>query len=122
MVLPDRSSSEIPRLVLPDELFVNIAVTLSAEINRFLGFLQYVASGRNLKQFLMVCSNDGTFCWYPLIASIMLAFSWCLHCEKLFCETNHSFLGNQTKNASLAKVMNHISIQTREKRHSDIII
>ncbi|XXG65905.1 hypothetical protein AAC387_Pa05g3495 [Persea americana] len=52
--LLNRSSSEIPRLVLPDELFVNIAVTLSAEINRFLGFLQDVASGRNLKQFLMV--------------------------------------------------------------------
>ncbi|XP_072989211.1 reticulon-like protein B8 [Typha latifolia] len=47
-------SSEVPRLQLPDELFVNIAVAIGAQINQFLGLIQDVSCGRNLKQFLIV--------------------------------------------------------------------
>lgn len=50
----NRTPSKVPRLRLPEELFVNIGVTIGAEINRFLGFLQNVSTGGNLKQFLMV--------------------------------------------------------------------
>ncbi|KAG6718138.1 hypothetical protein I3843_04G126500 [Carya illinoinensis] len=49
-----RSHSKIPRLVIPNEIFVNIASSLSAEVNQALGFLQDVAYGGNIKQFLMV--------------------------------------------------------------------
>ncbi|XP_072958541.1 reticulon-like protein B8 isoform X2 [Typha angustifolia] len=47
-------SSEVPRLQLPDELFVNIAVAIGAQINQFLGLIQDISCGRNLKQFLIV--------------------------------------------------------------------
>ncbi|KAK1281466.1 Reticulon-like protein B8 [Acorus calamus] len=53
-VLVNRSSSEVPRLVIPNELYANIAVSVGAEVNRFLDFLQDVATGKNLKQFIMV--------------------------------------------------------------------
>ncbi|XP_050249438.1 reticulon-like protein B8 isoform X1 [Quercus robur] len=49
-----RSQSKVPRLVLPKEIFVNIAVQIGAEVNRALGFLQDVACGGNIKQFLLV--------------------------------------------------------------------
>ncbi|PKU61714.1 Reticulon-like protein B8 [Dendrobium catenatum] len=50
----NRSSSEVPRLVLPNEYFVNAAVSIGAQVNMFLGFIQDVACGRDLKMFAMV--------------------------------------------------------------------
>ncbi|PRQ52164.1 hypothetical protein RchiOBHm_Chr2g0152491 [Rosa chinensis] len=55
--LVNRSSSKIPRLVLPEDLFVNIAISIGAEINRGLEFIQDVACGGNLKQFLVVVAS-----------------------------------------------------------------
>ncbi|KAL5731647.1 hypothetical protein ACHQM5_004354 [Ranunculus cassubicifolius] len=52
--LVTRNPSEVPRLRLPEELFVNIGISVGAEVNRFLGFLQDVSTGGNLKQFVMV--------------------------------------------------------------------
>ncbi|KAI4378372.1 hypothetical protein MLD38_015861 [Melastoma candidum] len=49
-----RSPSDVPRIVLPKELFVNVAVSAGYYLNQALGFLQDVALGGNLKQFLMV--------------------------------------------------------------------
>ncbi|XP_074355779.1 reticulon-like protein B8 [Apium graveolens] len=49
----NRSPSKVPRLVLPDDLFVHVAILISAELNRGLAFLQDIACGRNIKQFLM---------------------------------------------------------------------
>ncbi|KAF6156542.1 hypothetical protein GIB67_000007 [Kingdonia uniflora] len=66
--LMNRSPSQVPRIVLPDELFVNIAITIGAEVNRFLAFLQNVASGGNLKQFLAVVLS--------LLAASVIG-SWC---------------------------------------------
>ncbi|KAJ8527883.1 hypothetical protein K7X08_015334 [Anisodus acutangulus] len=48
------SQSKVPRLVLPVDLFINIAKTIGAEINHGLGFLQDVSAGGNLKQFAVV--------------------------------------------------------------------
>ncbi|KAF9609712.1 hypothetical protein IFM89_018160 [Coptis chinensis] len=45
--------SKVPRVRLLEELFANIGVSIGAEVNRFLGYLQNVACGGNLKQFLM---------------------------------------------------------------------
>ncbi|CAK9133183.1 unnamed protein product [Ilex paraguariensis] len=61
-------SPSIPRLVLPEELFVNIAVTVGAQVNVFLGFVQDVACGRNMKQFLVVVAS----LWAAAIIG-----SWC---------------------------------------------
>ncbi|XP_062153334.1 reticulon-like protein B8 isoform X2 [Alnus glutinosa] len=52
-----RSQTKVPRLVLPEEIFVNIAITISAEVNRALSFLQDVASGGNIKQLLVVLAS-----------------------------------------------------------------
>ncbi|RDX75001.1 Reticulon-like protein B8, partial [Mucuna pruriens] len=52
--LGDRKQSKVPRFVLPDNFFVNIATTVGAEVNMGLRFLQDVACEGNLKQFLLV--------------------------------------------------------------------
>ncbi|KAK2994269.1 hypothetical protein RJ640_011936 [Escallonia rubra] len=56
----NRSPAKVPRLVLPDELFVNIAISIGAELNRALGFLQDVACGGNIKQVLVVVASMWT--------------------------------------------------------------
>ncbi|KAF2302248.1 hypothetical protein GH714_033866 [Hevea brasiliensis] len=48
----NRSSSKVPRLVLPDEVFVSVGRSIGIEVNHALKFLQDVSSGGNLKQFL----------------------------------------------------------------------
>ncbi|KAJ7960619.1 Reticulon-like protein [Quillaja saponaria] len=53
----NRSSSKAPRLVLPEDYFVTIAVIVGKEVNHALEFLQDVAYGGNLKQFLMVVAS-----------------------------------------------------------------
>lgn len=50
-----RTSSNVPHLDLPEELFVEIAVSFGAEANRALHFLQDIACNGDLKQFLGVC-------------------------------------------------------------------
>nr|XP_028963993.1 reticulon-like protein B8 isoform X6 [Malus domestica] len=53
-MISSSSPSKVPRLVLPEDLFVNIAVSIGAQINRGLAFVQDVAYGGNVKQFLKV--------------------------------------------------------------------
>lgn len=70
--------SEIPRLVLPKELFVNAAVSVGAQVNQFLGFIQDVAIGRDVKQFAMVvlgllaAALIGS--WFNLLTVIYVGF------------------------------------------------
>ncbi|KAL7215633.1 hypothetical protein ACSBR1_027728 [Camellia fascicularis] len=66
--LLNRSQSKTPRLVLPDELFVNTAKSIGAEVNQALGFLQDLACGGNIKQFLAVLAS--------LLAAAVIG-SWC---------------------------------------------
>ncbi|XP_059664895.1 reticulon-like protein B8 isoform X2 [Cornus florida] len=63
-----RPSSKVPRLILPKELFVNIANSVGAEINRALGYLQDIASKGNLKEFLVAVVS--------LLVAGMIG-SWC---------------------------------------------
>ncbi|CAN6281108.1 unnamed protein product [Urochloa humidicola] len=51
------SPSEVPRVELPDELFVNIAVAIGAQVNKFLSFLQDVSCERNLKHFVVAITG-----------------------------------------------------------------
>ncbi|KAI3431966.1 Reticulon-like protein, partial [Psidium guajava] len=62
------SSSEVPRLKLPEALFVNIGMVVGSEVNRALGFLQDIASSGDLKQFLVVVAS----LWAAAIIG-----SWC---------------------------------------------
>ncbi|KAL4289720.1 hypothetical protein GQ457_14G002280 [Hibiscus cannabinus] len=64
----NRSSSQVPRLVLPDELFVSIGRSIGAELNRGLQLLQDVACRGNLKQFLVVAVS----LWVAAVIG-----SWC---------------------------------------------
>ncbi|CAM8940423.1 unnamed protein product [Rhodiola kirilowii] len=66
--LTSGSPSNVPRLVLPDELFINIAMSIGNEANKALGYLQDISCGGNLKQLLLVivslmaASIIGTWC------------------------------------------------------------
>lgn len=51
-----RSASKPPRLVVPKEVFVNIGKSVGVEVNQALEYIQDVALGGNLKQFLIVSS------------------------------------------------------------------
>ncbi|EEF40861.1 reticulon-like protein B8 [Ricinus communis] len=66
--LVNRSPPKVPRLVLPDEVFVSIGRSVGVEINHALQFLQDVSCGGNLKQFLVVVAS--------LWASAVIG-SWC---------------------------------------------
>ncbi|KAF5732519.1 reticulon family protein [Tripterygium wilfordii] len=66
--LLNRSPSKVPRLVLPDEIFANIGIAVSTEVNRALGFLQDVACEGNLKHFLVALVS----LWVAAIIG-----SWC---------------------------------------------
>ncbi|KAF8043531.1 hypothetical protein BT93_A1755 [Corymbia citriodora subsp. variegata] len=52
-----RSASRPPRLVVPRDLFVNIGKSVGVEVNQALEYLQDVALGGNLKQFLIVVGS-----------------------------------------------------------------
>ncbi|PHT42712.1 Reticulon-like protein B8 [Capsicum baccatum] len=49
-----RAPAKVPHLVLRDDLFISIAKSIGAEVNRALGFLQDVACGTSIKQFFVV--------------------------------------------------------------------
>ncbi|CAH9072890.1 unnamed protein product [Cuscuta epithymum] len=66
--LVTRSPSQVPRIVLPEEVFVGIAKTVGAEVNRGLRFLQNVACGGTPKHFLVAVTS--------LLAAAIIG-SWC---------------------------------------------
>lgn len=52
-----RSPPKFPEVILPEEMFLDLARTLRFEINEAFATFRYVASGRDLKQFLLVISE-----------------------------------------------------------------
>lgn len=64
----NRSPSEVPRIQIPNEWFVDIAMSIGTEVNRSLRILQDVACNGNLRQFLLAVSG--------LVAAAMIG-SWC---------------------------------------------
>lgn len=56
----NRSSSSVPRLRFPEEVFVNVGKWVGSEVNRSLGYLQDVACGGTIKQFLVVVSHSSS--------------------------------------------------------------
>ncbi|KAL9241325.1 hypothetical protein vseg_015448 [Gypsophila vaccaria] len=53
----NRKRSDVPRIKLPEEWFVNIGMTVGTEVNRVLRIMQDVACNGTLKQFLMVAGT-----------------------------------------------------------------
>ncbi|XP_057792841.1 reticulon-like protein B8 [Salvia miltiorrhiza] len=53
----NRSPSKVPRLVLPEEVFINIGKAVGSEVNHGLRFLQDVACGGDIKQFLVAVAS-----------------------------------------------------------------
>lgn len=76
--LINRSPSKVPRLVVPAELFVNVAKSVGAEVNRTLGFLQDVACGGNIKQFVIVVASLWIAaivgCWCNFLSVLYIGF------------------------------------------------
>ena len=70
----DRKPSKVPRFVLPEDFFVNIATAIYAEVNHGLRFLEDVSCGGNLKQFLLVCL---LLCLLALL--LLLSFIFQIH-------------------------------------------
>lgn len=86
------SPSNVPRVELPEELFANIGAAVGAQVNNFLGSLQDVSSGRDLKQFLMVIAGFVVTAfigsWFSLITVIYIGFV-CAHTLPVFYERYH---------------------------------
>jgi len=86
------SPSNVPRLELPEELFANIGAAVGAQVNKFLGSLQDVSCGRDLKQFLMVIAGFIVTAfigsWFSLITVIYIGFV-CAHTLPVFYERYH---------------------------------
>ncbi|XP_074574340.1 reticulon-like protein B8 [Curcuma longa] len=67
-IVLNRSTTQVPRVAIPQDVFVNVATSLGAQINQFLNYIQDVACERNLRQFLVVTASlwaaaiVGTWC------------------------------------------------------------
>ncbi|CAL9092089.1 unnamed protein product [Musa acuminata var. zebrina] len=87
----NRSPPQVPRLVLPDDLFANVALSLGAQVNHFLRFIQDVSCGGNLKQFLMVVASLGATAligsWCNFLTIIYIGFV-CAHTLPVLYEKN----------------------------------
>lgn len=81
-----RSPSKVPRVELPDELFANIGSAIGTQVNKFLGTLQDVSCGRDLKNFLLVWSA----------AMFIVISSVCHQCAQC-CNIRASFLSGDCR-------------------------
>ncbi|KAL8511343.1 hypothetical protein ACS0TY_017949 [Phlomoides rotata] len=63
-----RSSSSVPRVVFPEEVFANIGNMIGSELNRGLCYMQDVACDGNLKHFLAVVGS---------LFAVAIIGSWC---------------------------------------------
>nr|GMD82083.1 reticulon-like protein B8 [Ipomoea batatas] len=67
---------KLPRIAIPDHVFVNIAKSIGGEINRGLGFLQDISCSGNMKQCLLVVASlwatavIGSWCNFITVAYI----------------------------------------------------
>ncbi|RRT38172.1 hypothetical protein BHM03_00036808 [Ensete ventricosum] len=110
-VVLNRSTSQVPRLVIPDDLFADVAVSLGAQINQFLGFIQDVACERNLKQFIVVVASlwaaaiIGTWC--NLLTVVYVGFV-CAHTLPILYEKYQDQIDDFLYNL-LGQFQNHYS-------------
>lgn len=76
--LLNRSPSKVRRIVLPNELFINVAKSVGAEVNLALEYLQDVACGGNVKQFLVAVLSLWAAaivgCWCNFLTVLYIGF------------------------------------------------
>lgn len=76
--LLNRSPSKVPRVVLPNELVINVAKSVGAEVNLALGYLQDVACRGNVKQFLLAVLSLWAAaivgCWCNFLTVLYVGF------------------------------------------------
>ncbi|KAI3694067.1 hypothetical protein L1987_77026 [Smallanthus sonchifolius] len=100
-----------PRLILSDELFVNVATTVGAEVNRALGFLQNVSSRGDIKQLgvvigsLLTAAIIGTWCNFFTVLYIGFVAA---HTLPVVYEKYDDQIDNTVYNV-LGKLQNHYS-------------
>lgn len=74
----NRSPSEVPRLVLPEHVFINAGKLVGGEVNRGLNYLQDVACGGNMKQFLVAVLSLWAVAiigsWFNLMSVIYIGY------------------------------------------------
>lgn len=80
-----RSRPDVPEVQISEDLAVNIALALRADINKALASLREIALGRNLKKFLGVLISENHFfsfsvavCKVTLTKSLFQCFRWSL--------------------------------------------
>lgn len=56
-MLCTRAPPQIPEVVLPRDIVLGVASALRIEMNRILEILRDIASGKDLKKFLVVCAS-----------------------------------------------------------------
>ncbi|XP_049931235.1 retrovirus-related Pol polyprotein from transposon RE1 isoform X2 [Nymphaea colorata] len=121
--LVNRSQAQVPRVVCPEELFVNIAISFGAQLNLFLGFLQDVASGRNLKQFLLVAAGLWAAAiigsWCNFLTVIYLGFVAERECQKV-CRLRKAIYGlKQSPRAWFQKLSENIENEGFRRSSAD---
>ncbi|KAI7724695.1 hypothetical protein M8C21_004572 [Ambrosia artemisiifolia] len=117
-----------PRLVLSDELFVNISTTVGAEVNRALGFLQHAGSRGDIKQLAIVVGSlltaaiIGTWCnfWTVIYIGFVAAHTLPVVYEKYDDQIDnmvYNVLGKLQNNYSKldASVLSRIPKAARKK-------
>lgn len=76
--LLNRTPSKVPRIVLPNELIINVAKSVGAEVNLALGYLQDVACRGNVKQFLLAVLSLWAAaivgCWCNFLTVLYVGF------------------------------------------------
>ncbi|GLJ44703.1 hypothetical protein SUGI_0939880 [Cryptomeria japonica] len=74
----NRSAPSVPRISIPEQIFIDAAVNIRNEVNMFLSFLQNVAVGKDVKKFLVVAGSlfitgiIGSYCNFITIVYIGL--------------------------------------------------
>ncbi|XP_038980389.1 reticulon-like protein B1 isoform X2 [Phoenix dactylifera] len=74
----NRSPPKFPEVILPEDMFLNIAHAVRYQINEAFSTFRYVASGKDLKQFLMVTAGLWVVSvigsWFSFLTLLYIAF------------------------------------------------
>lgn len=70
-----RSPPKFPEIAIPEDIFLRIAYAVRHEINEAFATFRYVASGKDLKNFLKVCDffsqpEVTSFCWLQIFHNV----------------------------------------------------
>lgn len=79
-----RAPPHIPEVVLPKDIVLSVASALRIEINRALEILRDIASGKDLKKFLVVCASSFITEVHSLIVLLSSSFFSLVHVYEFY--------------------------------------